>query len=191
MKFIITAITLLVTAWQINAQDLASKFPKAEFVEQCKAAAAMDPNLNAGQFCDCMYSGIVKNFTEQDLQVFQNVFGGSLSQEQAMQQLMANPKVMQLLYGCMSGGAGTETAAVQPGLSDAQMAEMKSNFTKECAAGIKKDKSASKSVNAKTTCACVWDKVVESNEGIGMVLRINDADVQKTLEQFSAGCISQ
>jgi hypothetical protein len=54
-----------------------------------------------------MYSGIVKNFTEQDYgKCFQNVFGGSLSQEQAMQQLMANPKVMQLLYGCMSGGCG-------------------------------------------------------------------------------------
>jgi hypothetical protein len=191
MKFILTAISLLVAAWQINAQDLASKFPKAEFVEQCKAAAAMDPNLNAGPFCECMYSGIIKNFSEQDMAVFQNVFGGSLSQEQAMQQLMANPKVMQLLYGCMSGGSGTETAAVQPGLADAQLAEMKSTFTKECAAGIKKDKAASKSVNAKTTCSCVWDKVVGSKEGIGMILRVNDADVQKTLEQFSIECITQ
>lgn len=151
----------------------------------------MDPNLNAGQFCECMYAGIIKNFTEQDILVFQNVFGGSLSQEQAMQELMANPKVMQLLYGCMSGGPATETASANTGLTEAQLNEMKNTFTKECAAGIKKDKSAGKSVNAKSTCACVWEKVVGSNEGIGMVLRINDADVQQTIEQFSNDCISQ
>lgn len=90
---------------------------------------------------------------------------------------------------CFTGG-GESTPVVAAEEVAVNTKEMQKTFMKECQTQLKQNKDA-KDIKGKTYCACVWDKIMSSEDGLELMVRMaeNDPAAREQIERFATFCL--